>query len=702
MSLLALLPLVLGLQDPFDAVAAPDGVALVGGMVHSMIPGEPGVEPRLATVLIREGRFEAVLDAAAGEPEIPPGMRRIDVAGLHLVPGLIDGMVYFDPDHDALYVSQGVTVVRDIGGNMYRALAQRLPAQRERVPGPWLLTPGKVIDGDPPASSEAAIFRDAQMVDAYLPILFSERVDFLSIQRSLGPEPFARLMQLANEEGYAVWGPVPTALDLQTVLQAGLAGVTFMDELLPPGVAWEFVQPSAFDNAIELMKEHDAALVPAVHAGVVNTSEIDEALYPLELLAPSYASWWRAQLGLWRDGADESTLRTGRRVRKKRLDLTLRLHEEGVPIVPGSAAGHPWLFPGRGLHDELALLQEAGIPAAEILHLVTRGAAERLRIAALHGAIAPGMVADVVCVAGDPRQDVAALRDPAIVVVRGHVLERRDLDDRVAALAARMAEQRELAAAPIIVPEPTLPAGAVVLRGRVDVTAMGERKRAERYAVVREPDGALAFCGRTVFAATDNVSEMEILQRVRDGQLEEFFVTLRSGDEELVSHGVWTAETFRVQRRSGGRTAPPQNLRGRVTCVDIGSVTTLLLLSQLDPERPFSVVTMHENLEPEVATWALRYGPTESGIRHDVRTHKGYLFFFMTEKGSISGALNMVGQGAIEFELVEEDALGGPGLPLSKAKRQAQADFDASLEQPDEPVEPSPEDGEAKEAKDDR
>src|SRR5262245_24355683 len=146
--------LLAALQAAAGEGGAPaEHVALVGGTVHTL---EPGAEPAVANLLLSDGRIEAVL---APDVALPESARRIDVAGKHVVPGLIDGMVYFDPGQDALYVAAGVTTIRDLGADPVRALMAREPPARDRVPGPFLLTAGAVIDGDPPSSSEAVILR---------------------------------------------------------------------------------------------------------------------------------------------------------------------------------------------------------------------------------------------------------------------------------------------------------------------------------------------------------------------------------------------------------------------------------------------------------------------------------------------------------------------------------------------------------------
>lgn len=650
-------------------------VALVGGTVHTQVPGE---EPRAATVLLRDQVIEAILDVGpdGSAPELPAGTTQIDVSGMHVVPGLIDGMVNFDPDHDALYVSQGVTTIRGMGGAPTVSFVERKPERRDRTPGPTLISPGAVIDGDPPSSSEAIVLREPAHAEHYLPILIEDYdPEFLSVQIGLSPAAYGRVLEIGEEHALPVWGPVPLAVDFEKAIRAGHAGILFLDRVIPKGSNWEVVQPAACRPTLELLAEHRTAVSPLLHAFELRGYDQTDSPYDLDLLDPTYGYQWDVELAARKLELDDKFSRICARIAGKQRRLISDMRDLGVPLLIGSGAPHPWLFPGIALHEELAAFEQAGLPPAEVLTLATRGAAELLGIEGERGSLAPGLAADVVCVAGDPREGVAHLRDPEVVVVRGHVLERRDLDDMVATLARGMQELRADLARPIEIGELDLPEGALVLEGVVDVVSFGQRVRSERYAVVREPDGAVTYCGRAVYPAPEGTppNEMLVTQRTRDGKLDEFEVCLRSADGEVLSRGMWTAEQMRIERRMDGVLIDHNRVRNRITTVDVGSVTSLLVLSR--HERPglnteegaiFQVLTFHEMLEPELAQWGMRFEVnSESGrLEHQVRTHLGLLAFNTTPLGSVELARNVVGNGIIRTELVSEDALGGAGLPL--------------------------------------
>lgn len=100
--------------------------------------------------------------------------------------------------------------------------------------------------------------------------------------------------------------------------------------------------------------------------------------------------------------------------------LVLALHHEGVPLMAGTDVyGLPILVPGRSLHQELRNLELAGIPRLDVLRSATVEPARFLGKEREFGAVAPGMRADLLLVAGDPLADLSVLERPDGVMVRG-------------------------------------------------------------------------------------------------------------------------------------------------------------------------------------------------------------------------------------------------------------------------------------------
>lgn len=94
------------------------------------------------------------------------------------------------------------------------------------------------------------------------------------------------------------------------------------------------------------------------------------------------------------------------------------LWERGVRIVAGHDAGIPQVA-NRAYVGGLEAMEAMGLPRHEVILAATSRAAAAIGLAGVAGVLAPGYDADLIAVAGDPRTDLAALRDLRLVATRG-------------------------------------------------------------------------------------------------------------------------------------------------------------------------------------------------------------------------------------------------------------------------------------------
>src|SRR5215212_10618648 len=100
----------------------------------------------------------------------------------------------------------------------------------------------------------------------------------------------------------------------------------------------------------------------------------------------------------------------------------------GVALMAGTDVGLPYLFPGFSLHDELALLVEAGLTPLEALQAATRNPAQAVGLGDELGTIEVGKLADLVLLDADPLAAITNTTRIAAVVANGRLLEKPDLD----------------------------------------------------------------------------------------------------------------------------------------------------------------------------------------------------------------------------------------------------------------------------------
>ncbi|MEM9533114.1 MAG: amidohydrolase family protein, partial [Pseudomonadota bacterium] len=104
----------------------------------------------------------------------------------------------------------------------------------------------------------------------------------------------------------------------------------------------------------------------------------------------------------------------------KQFEDLRRLHALGIDLVVGTDVGNRYILPGYSLHEEMALLEQAGFGPVDVLKMATINAAELVGAAERLGSVEPGKLADLVLLNSDPRETVANLSDIHAVLKAGN------------------------------------------------------------------------------------------------------------------------------------------------------------------------------------------------------------------------------------------------------------------------------------------
>ena len=109
------------------------------------------------------------------------------------------------------------------------------------------------------------------------------------------------------------------------------------------------------------------------------------------------------------------------------LTVVRELHRAGVTILAGTDLGTSYQIPGISLHDELALLVQAGLSPMAALQAATRNPARVFKLGD-QGTIEKGMRADLVLLDASPLDQIENIRKIRTVVAAGRVFDRQELD----------------------------------------------------------------------------------------------------------------------------------------------------------------------------------------------------------------------------------------------------------------------------------
>lgn len=530
-------------------------IAFVGATVHTMAPSDDPslrvVPAAVATVIVEDGLITAV----GPDVEIPDGARTIDLSGLHLAPGLIDAAVTFDPEHDPLYLSAGVTLVRDSGSPTGSMLKERPEEMRNRQPGPALHVTSPIfasmMTDRPDVFALGPVVEAESQIDEVLGLIASDatRIQSFTFDGSILPKQHALVCNAAQEYGVEAWGPIPTRLDIRGAARNGQSILVGLDSLLPNEKRFETLtedELKVFDGARAAVSESRWRVVPLLMgtARILRGAELDSEPEVVAALGPVYRTAWRFDLETFRImGKSDQGLDGPRLALERQRELATSLRENGAQLVPGSGAPSGGIAPGEGLIDELGEWVVAGMTPTDALWSATAGAAGAVGEGGVRGRIAPGFIADMTCLGADPTVSIDALRSPELVVVRGIVRERFELDEAIEALERSQARADELRGAPIALDAPPMPPGELLVDDQVDLVSYETRTATERYQVVRTEDGALAYGARVrvIPTATAPERELVLVQIIDDGIVTRFDLALDAldvnGDPERDENG---------------------------------------------------------------------------------------------------------------------------------------------------------------------
>ncbi|HVF42644.1 MAG TPA: amidohydrolase family protein, partial [Pyrinomonadaceae bacterium] len=389
------------------------------------------------TVVVEGNRIKAV--GRARRVKVPKDAEVIDARGKTLMPGLWDMHVHVGPNEGLMHVAAGVTSVRDMANDTEALLALKGKIEAGEEIGPRILMAG-IMDGRGPYAGPTKVLVDTEeearaAVDNYARLGYSQ----VKIYSSIKPELVPKIIELAHERGLRVSGHVPAFMTAEQFVRAGadeFQHINFFvlnflfDEVKDTRTPARFT--SVADRAatinlsdprvrsfVALLKERKTVVDPTVNIfeGMFTNrpGQVAAGFAPVADRLPPQVRRTLFAGGLPVPEGKDARYRDSA---KALLRMIKMLYDAGVPIVAGTDA-----LPGFSLHRELELYAEAGIPAGEVLRIATLGAARVMRRDAELGSVAPGKLADVILIDGDPTRRITDVRRVSLVVKDGNVYE---------------------------------------------------------------------------------------------------------------------------------------------------------------------------------------------------------------------------------------------------------------------------------------
>ncbi len=364
----------------------------------------------------------ALIESVTPVEELQPDLRRVDLPGCTVVPGLMDAHAHYSAPMGPAFLAAGITTIRDVGNDLQWILDQRAANSDRPDRGPAIVCCGHLQDGPEPYWPRMGRANaDADAVRRSVREHISAGVD----QIKLYPRLDIEMLAAGVDEAHRLGKPATAHLGSCTVEEAVAAGLDGIEHLAGCHVAWREATEEEDDALIDLLLQHQVAVDPTLL--VWDRGRVDLAFRHDERrhwAHPAHRRYWDSVAR--RPGPAAERLR-GQREMTYLKRFLLRAHGRGVAVALGTDVPFPRLPPGFSVHDELGMYVDAGLDPVDALRSATSVNATVLGIESRAGRVAAGLAADLLAVKGDPLQDIRDVGNVELVVRSGQILDRTEL-----------------------------------------------------------------------------------------------------------------------------------------------------------------------------------------------------------------------------------------------------------------------------------
>jgi imidazolonepropionase-like amidohydrolase len=406
------------------------------------------------TVVINGGKIVAV--DSAGHATVPKDATMVDGRGKFLIPGLWDMHVHLakaGAPSLGLFIANGVTSVRDMGGDFAVVERWRSEVAAGARVGPRIRTAGPILESAArvrrmkargtvePVERFRAPVGDTLDARRVVDSVARLGVDFIKVRTATSRETYDAIASATRRAGLslAAHGDI---VPLEEMLRAGQRSI---EHAIYPSlqkrdapVRAQLIRELASANVAvvpTMVNYYQWLLVPPSDARRI----VDDSLGRIDARR-RYISGYL--LDDWREQVDERGRVKDALIRHLYLpraysgvlrDLQ-EMHRAGVRILPGTDVGVALIYPGFSLRDELGyFVDKIGMTPLEALVSATRSAAEFSGMQDSLGTIQSGKLADVVLLDADPLADIRNIGKIHAVILRGELFDQVKLSGLLSA-----------------------------------------------------------------------------------------------------------------------------------------------------------------------------------------------------------------------------------------------------------------------------
>lgn len=406
-------------------------------------------------------------------------VRRIDGARKYVIPGLWDAHVHlaYNPniDHNVFFplsLAHGITYLRDTGGHLDR-LAEARAISASDVIAPDLYVSGPLVDGKNRVyAGQYAGFPDLsvgvaneEQAVSQVDKLAAQGVNFIKAYEMLSPNALKAVIKRAEYHQLPVTGHSPLSMTVRQSMEAGMTDMQHLRNLEMDCTADPALLLAERQAIIDADSEtyggnlrsslHRLQREKAINAQddrvcnelilFMKTKDVSQTptlVISRFLSRKLYAEpRWQKTYDLMPKMVAEDWLSRSKILAKRKrtfsdiaygkwlMSMVFNLNKAGVSILAGTDAPIGYLTPGISLHEELAMLVEAGLAPIDALRAATYAPAVFFGLQDQQGSIAPGMKADLLLLNANPLIDIRNTTSIRAVLKNGQLIDRLALDE---------------------------------------------------------------------------------------------------------------------------------------------------------------------------------------------------------------------------------------------------------------------------------
>lgn len=431
---------------------------------HVTVIDMTGAQPKKdMTVVITGDRITAIKQTR--HVRVPRGARIINATGQFLIPGLWDMHVHFTETERTfpMFIANGVVGVRNTGGKAEDLFRWREEVTKGSLVGPRIVACGPIVDGPDivargPAVGVGSPAEGREMVRK----LKQQGADFIKVYDQLAHDTYYAIIDEARKLNIPVVGHVPVSITTIEASDAGQKSIEHLGSILEGSStveaelrSWPEPQVKNGDYSViprniaargtRMLDTYDAARARNVFVHLVKNQTwqvptlvtkrslalVDEIVRVdderLKYVPASVQRRWSPQENFLLRYRTLEYITYNKRLFQKELELVRAMHDAGVPFMTGTDLSIPYVFAGFSLHDEMALLVQAGFTPMEVLQAATRNPAIFLGESNSFGTVERGKLASLVLLEANPLENIHNTQRISGVILKGRYFSKQEL-----------------------------------------------------------------------------------------------------------------------------------------------------------------------------------------------------------------------------------------------------------------------------------